>query len=413
MTEDHNIERLILASRNKFRALVDGLQDEVMTIGPDFQIQMVNKALADARNLHPREMVGQNCYHVVYGFDRPCPEMAHPCPALEAAAQKKTTVEVHEFPNQGPDGSSRFIEIRAMPLINGSETAEEVVLVRRDITLERLARMKLKLHAEQLEKEVAARTKDLVLANEELTTQRNELATANEEMRKLQNLKEELTNMVVHDLKGPLAEIQGNLEMMKTQELSELQNEFVEAAQLGSDDLLRMVTNLLDVSRLEEDRMVLDRTEFKPAEIIARICERYSPLARLSEVAVVREIHPDLPLLTADPRLFERIFNNLLSNALDHTPYSGRITIRAFFEDAGHRFEVVDTGIGIPEEMHEKIFEKFAQGEKDRPKTSTGLGLAFCRMAMEAHGGSIQVESRPGEGSKFILVFPPINDSSW
>ena len=207
------------------------------------------------------------------------------------------------------------------------------------------------------------RTRELEEANLQLTRQHSELAEANEQLIRLQDLKEDLTNMVVHDLKGPLSEIQANLEMMSFEPLSELQVEFVEGARLGSNDLLRMITNLLDISRLEEHRLVLDLTSFDAAKEIDLARDRLTPLARLTNLTISTRVPQDLPLVGGDVRLFERILNNLILNALDYTPEHGQVEISAGLNGQEFLFEVRDTGTGVPEDMREKIFEKFSQGQ--------------------------------------------------
>ncbi|MEW5725784.1 MAG: histidine kinase dimerization/phospho-acceptor domain-containing protein, partial [Thermodesulfobacteriota bacterium] len=332
---DHNdLFRLITTSRDKFRTLVDGLEDVVLSISPEGNIVTLNAALARDLDRHPREIVGRKCHEVLYGLDRPCPELDRPCPAERARRTGRVEVVMHGLPFEAPaDEKERFIEARAMPLGVDKDLPDDIILVRRDITLQKKAEIQLQEHSRWLEKEVRKRTAELVEANEELTRQRNELAAINAELVRLQVLKEDLTNMVVHDLKGPLAEIQANLEMMGLEPANELQAEFVEAARLGADDLLRMITNLLDVSRLEENRLVLEFSQFDAGRRLFETKTRFGPLARLSEVTIETETDPDLPPLVADERLFERILNNLVSNALNYTPPSGRITLKAGFEN--------------------------------------------------------------------------------
>ncbi len=410
MTENHQeLERLIITSRDKFRALVDGLEDEVMSIDSSFRIISANQTLAESLDLHPRMVVGRQCHQILYGLERPCPEVGIPCPAVASFQTKRVEVVQHDLTSGHMDDyGPRFIEVRAMPVLNKTGEMGEVILVRRDITLQRLAEIQITEHNILLEQEVKERTRELVEANEQLLVQRNELAAANDELMHLQDLKEDLTNMVIHDLKGPLSEIQANLEMLKFESLSELQAEFVEAGQLGGDDLLRMITNLLDVSRLEENRMIIDKQPFDIIERITDLKNRLGPMARLKQVNINTRMDQDLPLLLADQRLFERIMNNLLSNALDYVAESGHIELTVTFYDNYFRFSVQDDGPGIAEELHEKIFEKFSQGLQGRPRTSSGLGLTFCRMAVEAHDGRIWVESQPGHGSTFTFVLPHV-----
>lgn len=406
MTEVYKeIEQLLVESRNKFRAIVDGIEDDVLSIDNDFRIVAVNKSMARTLNLHPRDLIGHLCHQAVYGFDRPCPDQGRPCPVLRSRKSHRLESEYHELPDSGA-GELRYVEVRATPLLGLKDGAAEFILTRRDVTEQRRAELKARAHSLELEGRILVRTRELEEANLQLTRQHAELAEANEQLLLLQSLKEDLTNMVVHDLKGPLSEIQANLEMMSYEPLSELQVEFVEGARLGSNDLLRMITNLVDISRLEENRLVLDLTPFDATREIDLARDRFTPLARLTNLTIATQVPQSLPMVTGDMRLFERILNNLISNALDYTPEYGRVEMAAGFNGQDFLFEVRDTGIGVPEDMRERIFEKFSQGKSGRPKTSTGLGLAFCRMAVEAHGGRIWVESAVGRGSCFKFTLP-------
>lgn len=408
MSEDHEkIERLIIKSRNKFRALVDGLEDEVMSIDPGFRITSVNRSLAQGFEFHPRDIVGELCHLALYGFDRPCPEMGQPCPAALARESLGMEVVQHELPGGGEvSGTPKFIDIRAMPLTEEGGELKEIILVRRDITVQRQAEIQIREHNERLEQEVRSRTRDLREVNEELTRQRDKLEETNRKLVSLQALKEDLTNMVIHDMKGPLSEIVANIDMMLNQPLSDFLAELLDAAMVGADNLMRMITNLLDISRMEEDRLVLNIAPVDSGRVLEDIRTRFGLLAKLNNVGIGVEVTEDLPPLMADQRLMERVFVNLVSNALDYTPESGRITISAEFADGSFRFKVRDTGPGIAPELHKKIFEKFSQGQQGPARTGSGLGLTFCRMATEAHGGRIWVESEPGRGSSFIFILP-------
>lgn len=386
---------------------MDGIEDEVMSIDPGFRIISVNRSLAQRFEFHPRDIVGELCHLALYGLDRPCPEMGQPCPAVLARQSLGMEVVQHELPGgNGASQTPRFIDVRAMPLTEEGGELKEIILVRRDITIQRQAEIQIREHNERLEQEVRARTRDLREVNAELTRQRDELEETNRKLVNLQVLKEDLTNMVIHDLKGPLSEIVGNIDMMLNQPLSDLLAELLEAATVGVDNLMRMITNLLDISRMEEDRLVLNIAPVDSGRMIEEIGTRFGPLAKLNNVSIGVEVTEDLPVLMADQRLMERVFINLVSNALDYTPESGRITIGAEFVDGSFRFEVRDTGPGISQKLHEKIFEKFSQGQQGLVRTGSGLGLTFCRMAAEAHGGRIWVESELGRGSSFIFVLP-------
>jgi signal transduction histidine kinase len=411
VTDLHQIEQLILNSRNKFRALIDGLEDQMMSLDGSFQITSVNTTLAESTGRRPPELIGRFCFNVLYGFDRPCPEHDRPCPAGQSLVDYKSHVVHHDVPvNNDPE--PRYIEIRSMPLMgHGAEDLEQVILIRRDVTLQRRTEIRLQKEKDRLEREVLIKTRELIRANEQLKDQAQILARNNDELLELQKTKQDLTNMVIHDLKGPLSEIQANLELMLTTGMDDLQREFIESARLGSDDLLRMITNLLDIGRIEENKLVLD---YQPIDLDAFLKEagrRFSSLAALTNVTISCACDEHIPPLFADRSILERVMNNLLSNALSFTPENGRIDMRARFDNGLFRLEVEDNGAGIDPDMHERIFRKFSQGFKHH-KTSSGLGLAFCKLAVETHGGQIRVESELEKGSCFIIVLPLV-EKEW
>ncbi|HUD70413.1 MAG TPA: ATP-binding protein, partial [Dongiaceae bacterium] len=140
--------------------------------------------------------------------------------------------------------------------------------------------------------------------------------------------------------------------------------------------------------------------------------EQAAELMSLSARDAVRletRVEPDLPTLDADRNLVGRILGNLLSNAFKHTPSGGRITVEARAEGSDIVLSVSDTGEGIPEDLLPHIFDKFVAGDSDGHRRSTydsGLGLTFCRLAVECHGGRIGVKSRPGEGTVVTVTLP-------
>jgi signal transduction histidine kinase len=400
---DPQVVQMIAASRDKFRALVDGMDDDIMSVDAGFRVVTVNKALALRLNLHPREVVGRLCHEVLHGMAEPCSHDGRRCPVPMARATHQVQVEIHQQPDPEPDAPGpRFMEVRAMPVPGSNDHGDETIVVQRDVTPQKRAEQQLKDYSQHLEHEVARRTTQLRQANEELTR-------ANEELLALQRLKEDLIHMVVHDLKGPLAEIQANLAMAATSTTEAFQAEVLDAARLGSNDLERMILNLLDVSRLEENRIFIEAQELNPAAFVKEILDRHDPLAKLHEVQMSLDVPLSAPAVYADPILLRRVFYNLLHNALDHTPEGGRINVGLEWNDDEFQFLVQDTGKGIPKEFHEKIFEKFSQGDRGRPKTGSGLGLTFCRLAITAHGGRIWVESEPGRGSRFLFTIPRPN----
>ncbi|MBI4379080.1 MAG: GAF domain-containing protein [Nitrospinae bacterium] len=236
-----------------------------------------------------------------------------------------------------------------------------------------------------------------------------ELKRKNDELLELQRLKEDLTSMIVHDLKGPLGEIMSNLDILTyNQNLSSEDREVLDTSIQGCVNLLGMVMNLLDISKMEEGKMRLNREEFNLSELIQGKIKNMNVLAIQKEVRIKANLSHNTILITSDKEIVERIIANLINNAIAYSFPKKEIEVEAGQEGDFVKISVKDEGKGIPREFHEKIFEKFSQRTEDgvRRRSSTGLGLTFCKMAVEAHGGKIWVESEEEKGSTFSFTLP-------
>ncbi len=396
--------RLIEESRNKFRTLVDGIDDEIFSIDADFILTSVNKALARTLDTQPKEVVGRHCYEALFGRNEPCQNDNFACPVLFALDSGHLETALQTVEEEGEP--TKYLELRAMPFQDDQGGVDYVILARRDITTQKTAEQQIRDYNERLARDVRERTLELQEANLKLTEQRNELESANQELLQLQQIKRDLTNMVIHDLKGPLAEIVANLEMLKYETLTELQKDLLESAAFGSDEISRMISNLLDISRMEEHKLPLDLALLDTQLKLVEIAKRYMPLAKLKDIVIFTEASEELPAIVTDSLLFERVLINLLTNAIDHTFESGQIILMVDESEDELLFEIKDNGRGIPREILEKIFEKFSQGREGMPKTGSGLGLTFCKMAIESLGGQISVRSDLGHGTSFIFTLP-------
>ncbi|HXD18477.1 MAG TPA: PAS domain S-box protein [Vicinamibacterales bacterium] len=229
-----------------------------------------------------------------------------------------------------------------------------------------------------------------------------------EELQRLQGLRDGLVHMIVHDLRSPLTSVMGYLELLRTATdvSAEKRVSFIDKAHSGSAQMAEMISSLLDINRLEAGEMPVDRQSVDLCEVVA---DALRSLGGLTIGRHVTESAPEGPVVSScDPALIRRVVGNLLGNALKFTPESGAITITAARRDGRPRVEVADTGPGIPADFLGRVFDKFSQaGEgRARKRYSTGLGLAFCKLAVEAHGGTIGVDSEVGVGSRFWFELP-------
>lgn len=236
------------------------------------------------------------------------------------------------------------------------------------------------------------------------------LKTTNVHLRESEQLRENLTKMLVHDLRNPLTALIGNIEIMRltvSPKLDEEQRVLVEGARRSSRVLLGLVDEMLDVGSIEAGELT---PELEPVDLHALIVESVesvSALVEIEELTVRTEIGEDLDTMHCDRQMIGRVLANLLTNAVKYTPPGGTIVVNAHREAETVTVSVADTGSGIPAEYRERIFQK--SGVVDRPgqgRRGTGLGLVFCRMAVEAHGGRIWLESEIGQGSTFFFTLP-------
>jgi signal transduction histidine kinase len=228
---------------------------------------------------------------------------------------------------------------------------------------------------------------------------------------RLQRQKEELTEIVVHDLKNPLAAIAANAAFLNmTREMNEDTRECAGAIARAADNMLRMVHDILDVSRAEEAGLNLKLDEVDLAELAERAAALMSRRAEERRVTLVAEIAGSGLLLKADPDLIRRVIENLLDNAIRYTPSGGQVALAVADLGDSLSVSVADGGPGIPEHERARIFEKYAQLERKDDKAQKrfgrGIGLSFVKMVVDAHGGVIRVLDNEPRGARFELVLP-------
>ncbi|HDQ73634.1 MAG TPA: cyclic nucleotide-binding domain-containing protein [Chloroflexi bacterium] len=238
------------------------------------------------------------------------------------------------------------------------------------------------------------------------------LCTEKKRLEELLRLREELADMIVHDLRNPLGVIFSGLELLNRSEFVEEDREYCQsvlAAMTRSVTRMRyLVDTLLDIARLEEGVFAFQRKPISLTDLIEETVAEERHLATRSKIILILDVAPDLPSIQADRHVVQRVLTNLLDNALKFTPGGGRVQVAAKQEGDRAFVTIADTGPGIPPEERTRIFEKFTQvqGNVGRHRGS-GLGLTFCQLAIEAHDGRIWVEDGPnGQGSQFIFTLP-------
>jgi two-component system, sensor histidine kinase and response regulator len=240
----------------------------------------------------------------------------------------------------------------------------------------------------------------------------DELESSYRKLQALERMKDDLMKMIVHDLKSPLSGVLATLEVVLDGDAGALnphQHQLLVEAQGHGSDMLQLIEDLLELTRLEESRLVLEREMVPVPRLLTSVAEEWK--VRLDRGGATLQVEGgDGLMVHADETLLRRVFANLIGNALRHAGEGIRIDIDARPEPHGRcvLFSVVDDGVGIPPAYHELIFRKFGSLQKvdARGAASSGIGLTFCKLAVEAHGGRIWVESEEGKGSAFRFLIP-------
>ena len=236
--------------------------------------------------------------------------------------------------------------------------------------------------------------------------QASDLKKAHEKLLELDQLKQNLTSMIVHDLKNPLNGI------INVSQSYSAENQVRQMKQIGKQ-MLNMVLNILDVNKYEDTKMTVDKIPVSLLGIAQKAVNSVLFLTEQKNITIVNKIKPTIKVY-ADSEIIERVFLNLLTNAIKYTPNNRNITISAKKEKKQDmiKVSVTDSGSGIPSDKIDLVFVKFRQvaEKKSGGVRSTGLGLTFCKMAVEAHNGKINVESELDKGSTFWFTLPSAQD---
>lgn len=224
----------------------------------------------------------------------------------------------------------------------------------------------------------------------------------------LDELRADLTSMIFHDLRSPLGNVMSSLEMLQASidDDNDTLQSILSIAQRSSRRLDRLVGSLLDLGQLEAGQAVLHKEKAAIGDVVSEAVEEVLPLAEAKSHEMGLEIEAGLPELEFDVDMIRRVVINLLENAVKYTRSGGEIATKILKKGDQVLVQVADTGPGIPTQSQLKIFEKFSRVRHDGRSKGLGLGLAFCRLAVEEHGGRIWVDSEEGKGSTFSFQLP-------
>jgi GAF domain-containing protein len=368
----------IAESRDQLQAILDSADDGLLIFGPDSRIVLINPCLETMWNI-PHGWLNDRL--LIEQLDQPelalAEKLGYTDNELRALLEQLRTAreypahkQIYSLPGHVPP---RYVERSSLPVLDAERLPVGWMMVLREVT-------------EELE---------------------------------LQHMRDDLTNTIVHDLRSPLSSILGSLYFME--ELGETDPESPSGQALSisirsANKLMTLVNSLLDIARLSNGQTLVEVQTARLETVLDAALENLQPLAADSEITLTRELEPDLPLVLIDEDKINRVLVNLIDNALKFTPRGGQVTVGAarwleVDSRATVRCWVRDTGPGIPPEYRLRIFDRFVQ-ITDRPgrRRGTGIGLNFCQLAVEAHGGKIWVEDAPGGGSEFSFTLQAVND---
>lgn len=229
--------------------------------------------------------------------------------------------------------------------------------------------------------------------------------------KELERMKSNFLSVVSHELKTPLHSIKGFVDIIlmgKTGPINAIQRDFLNTVKEQTAQLQRLINDLLEFSRLESGQVKLHPQEVELAGLADEVMEKLAPLAEEGRVKLISTLPADFPTVEADRVRLEQVLTNLIDNAIKFTPAGGSITISGEHLGDRVRLRVTDTGIGIPMEERERIFDRFYQVDSGSTRSyrGTGLGLTICKHIVEQHQGRIWVEGREGEGATFVVELP-------
>ncbi len=360
-------------SEEQYRGIFENANDIIATFSPDGVITSVNRAAEITLGWTKDESIGQDYRRFVTPASVAIVEERTRQFFLGAKLQSNMEVEVYR-----KDGGTVLFECRARPIRDQSGNAVGFQIVYRDITARKQAEEKLRQAKEAAE-------------------------AANQE-------KSEFLSTMSHELRTPLHVMLGYADLLLTEEygpLEEQQNTVLRKIDKSAHDLLELISGVLDFNRLEAGRMPVELTAVNVEELLREIEEETQGLQEFSGLEFLWRIEHNLPALETDADKLKIVVKNLVQNAIKFTQ-TGSVTISAAPWENGVTISVADTGIGIPSQWQELIFEAFQKAEKEKSECyeGFGLGLHIVKRLLNLLGGTITVASEVGQGSTFRVWLP-------
>ena len=353
------------AEAGKNLAILESIADGVVVTDVNRQVTVINRAALEMLGLPDHIPTGRDVSWVYQAFPPETVEAVLGILAGLSAEPSGASLESLSVGQAVLERDGQILKAHFAPVVAGEREFWGVVTVLRDITRER------------------------------------EIAQA----------KSDFVSIVAHELRTPMTSIKGYTDLVLSGvvgELSESQKNFLEVVKSNTDRLSTLVAELLDLSRIEAGRVVLKLESFELGLVVDNVVASLRGLAEECQVVINTQVPSGLPSINADQDRVVQVLTNLVSNACSYTPAGGSIVISVRRVDSMLQTDITDTGIGIPRNQMDRIFERFERGEHDlvRQRSGTGLGLPIAKSIVEMHGGRIWVESKVDQGSTFSFTLP-------
>jgi PAS domain S-box-containing protein len=376
VTEDKRMQKELKQEHFRLEAIANSIGAGFVIISPDYRILWANRFMREYKG----NVDGKLCYATLNTLDAPCPDCG-----VKKVLEEGVSWDAHEYFSTDIKGNPYWVELIATPIKDADGKVETAIEVAVDITEKKNLQNKLAQYSQKLEKLVEERTKQLEEAQLRLVKSERLAAIG------------ELAGMVGHDLRNPLTGIENAAYFLKTKgaTISEAQaKEMLETIGKCVEHSNKIVSDLFDYSK----EIRLEPQESSPRNVLSEALDMVQVPAKVEILNLI----PDEQHLNVDPDKIERVFINLIKNAIDAMPNGGKITIDSKEANGSLEISFADIGTGISNEILPKIFSPLfttkAQG--------MGLGLAICKRIIEAHGGTITVKTAKGKGTTFTVTLP-------